>query len=718
MKFILNAAVAFATVLSLSSGPLSAQSNFKAVVIGNTSYEGAPLVNAMNDATLVAQTLEEVGFAVELYHDVTSSQMPSLQERVDGLSDADVSVLYFAGHGLQYQGDNLILTTDTDVTDSASIIENSARLSDIIRRMASGAKGLRLVILDACREDITPGGQSDFSPGFSLTEAPEGEVLIAFSTGSGELAYDGVGGTNSPYTSALANAFLRSNADVYDIFRFVRRSVRSSTGGRQIPWITGSVESEYVFRKETPLPQVQATDASTAPVVTTAGETLSVDAVLWYYLRDSIDPEDFRRFVTSFPDSLFADEAKVRQEELTSGLVQTAELRSPGGDLSPQAIVSELAPTPSPDSEGRRSVLLDQSGSYVMRPSFRTWPLTLPSSTPAGIAATATACDEEAADPFDPQKLSPGLSADTVNVRRALRACGFDLAGDPNNPRLLFQFGRVLDIAGRFEWANAYYSAAVERGYGAAMVNLGYNFRRGRGVERSMENALTLYKEGAELGNVRARTNIGDIYLYGRGVEAQPEEGILWLRLAASLGWPAAVNALGDAYRQGLGAEKDDATALELYRSAAEAGQTTAMANLGVAYLRGNGVEQDVAAGLSWLDRAIELGNGFAPVYSGQFFSKGGGGVAADPARAEELIRLGARRGNRVAYRELARGYLEGAFPGGRDPVEAYRNALFAVEARVRKSEQFRDQAAADLDVETRARIAAEVEAFIRSNGI
>ena len=718
MHSILNVTVAFVVALVVHANPVVAQPTFKAIVVGNTGYDKAPLENALNDATLVAQTLEEVGFSVDLFHNVTSDQLPSLRERVDALADADVSVLYFAGHGLQYKGDNLLVTTDADVTNSDSIIEKSARLSDVIRRMATGSKGLRLVILDACRQDISPGGQSDFSPGFSLTEAPEGEVLIAFSTGSGELAYDGVGGDNSPYTSALANAFLRSNADVYDIFRFVRRSVRSSTGGRQIPWITGSVESEYIFRKDSPLPDIKEAEKSTAPVVTTAGETLSVDSVLWYYLRDSIDPEDFRRFQTSFPDSIFADDAGARETELTDKLIQVAELRAPSGDLSPKSIVSELAPTPSPEDEARRSVLLDQSGSYVMRPSFRTWPLELPTSTPAGIASTATSCDEEAADPFDPQKLSPGLSADTLNVRRALRACAFDLANDPNNPRLLFQFGRVLDVAGRAQWANAYYSAAAEADYSAAMVNLGFNFRRGRGVERSMENAISLYRRGAELGNMRARTNMGDVYLYGRGVDAQPEEGILWFRLAASLGWPAAVNALGDAYRQGLGTAQDQATAIELYRSAAEAGQTTAMANLGVSYLQGRGVEQDVNEGLLWIERAIELGNGFAPVYGGQFFFNGGGGVAANPERAEQLIRLGARRGNRVAYRELARGFLEGKFPGGRDTVKAYRNALFAVRARVRNAEKLRDQAATDLDETTRARISAEVEAFIRSNGI
>lgn len=691
-----------------------------AIVVGNASYASQPLDTPIADADVIGQTLEELGFSVDLYHDVTTAQFPQLLEHIGGrMGAADVSVFYFAGHGLHYQGENLLLPVDTDLSDSQSILANAVRLSDLLEAVTTQGSGLKIVILDACRNEVT--GEGGLQSGFTLVEAPQGELVIAFSTAAGNVAYDSVGGGNSPYAAALTNALLQANSDVYDVFRSVRRAVRSSTGGRQIPWIAGSVEREFIFREGEALPARETREVDAAVVTTFEGTPVTVDDVLWYYLQNSIDPQDFVQFASVFPDSPHSLEAQERKEFLLVQLEQKRATRGDGVGLSPEAVVSEIEPSipvAADDETGRTSILLDQSGSYVMRDTFRIWPLELPESGPLGLAAHATACDEEAADPVDPQKLSPGLSEATVNLRRALRACAYDLAREPENPRLLFQFGRVLEIANRSEWANAYYARAAELGYSAAMVNLGYNFRVGRGVERNPQRALDLTIQAANLGNLRARTNVGTAFQTGTGVEADPEEGILWLRLAASLGWPHAANALGDAYRTGLGVEQDLTEAFALYLSAAGQGQTTAMANLGRAYLDGAGTERDLEAGLEWLEQAIALGNGFAPVYLGQFYLQGGVGIPAQPARAAELFAMATDRGNAQGYRELARGYLEGSFPGGVDPALAYRNALFAQAGQVRGADELAATAAALLSESERAEIEADVNDFISQNGL
>ena len=724
MKSLINAVffIGAATCLWLSgSGSLAAETR-AAIVIGNSDYVGAELSNPRNDAALMAQTLRELGFEVSLYLDVTTAQTPLLTDKItEKLSKADVGVFYFAGHGLQYNGENLLLPVDTDLTSVAGISKSGTPLSLLLRSVMQGGTGIKIIILDACRNPLVKSGDKELKSGFSFVEAPAGEVLIAFSTGAGEVAFDSSGGQNSPYTAALANALQETGSDIYDVFRSVRRAVRAGTGGQQIPWITGSIESDYVFR-----PGVRSVEvaplASTDPgqIKTASGEVLSIDRVLWEYLQSSADPDDFARFSEVFPESPYAEKAKER-EQIQVAEADTARetLTRDGVSLSTDAIAKEVDSTlaDTPERAARTSVLLDQSGSYVMRDSFRTWPLQLP-VTEAGLGSSATACDEEAADPVDPDKLSPGVSESSIDIRRALRACAFNLAKDPENPRLLFQFARVLDIARRHDWANAYYDRAVDLSYSAAMVNRGFNARMGRGQEVDQSLAVTLYRRAASVGNPRARTNLGSAYLKGEGVDKNEEEGVLWLRLAASMGWPHAVNALGDAYRTGSGVEMDSVEAVSLYRSAAEQGQTTAMANLGQAYLEGNGVDKDVPVGLSWLDRSLGLGNGFAPVFSGRFYLKGDGAISADPAKAKTLFEAAIRRGNPAGYMELTKAYDQGQFPEGENLNEAYRNALFAQAGKIKKADELVEKISKKLALADQAAIKAEVDTFLKLNGL
>lgn len=698
----------------------SAQSDVRrAVIVGNSQYPGVPLANPRNDANLLAETLHELGFNVVLYHDVVTRQVPDLLERIDEhLSGADISLFYYAGHGLQYQGENLLLPVDADLTSEEGIALAGTPLTKLLQTVTSDPNGIKIVVLDACRNEILAGENNDLKPGFSFVEAPSGEVVIAFSTSAGETAFDSAGGDNSPYTVALANAFQQFGADIYDVFRRVRGSVRSSTGGQQIPWITGSIETEYIFRANALKLDSPATPGGgLLSVQTESGEIVSVDRVLWEYLRSSANPFDFVQFAEVFPDSTFAKEAT----ELSVALAAEAgnEIQVRGSDLSASSIVQSLDAELSdkPAKKPRTSQLLDQSGSYVMRDSFRTWPLELP-ATQAGLRTMATQCDEESSDPVDPDKLSPGISSGAVNIRRALRACAFDLAEDPNNPRLLFQFARILDIARKHEWANAYYDQAIALQYGAAMVARGFNARRGRGQKRDEALAFQLYKRAAEKGNLRARTNLGNAYLRGGGVEKNLDEGVLWLRLAASMGWPHAVNALGDVYRMGQGVEKNDLEAAALYRSAAEQGQTTAMANLGRAYLTGQGVDKDVNRGLNWLERSMSLGNGYAPVFAGWFYMSGSADIPADPEKARVLFEAATRRGNARGYLELASRYADGKFAGGVDMERAFENALFAKAGRVRKADELIERISGEISDERRGEIQAKVKLFIRQNGL
>ena len=466
-------------------------------------------------------------------------------------------------------------------------------------------------------------------------------MLIAFATSAGEVAYDGTG-INSPYSSALANALQKPNLDVYDTFRTVRGDVRQATGGSQIPWITGSIETKFVFR------QGDAAQAVEAEQVAEAGGGLTIDEVLWSFIKDSQNPEDFERFLKVFPSSKFAAEATEKSRIKVAALTERG-LYINGALVS--ASISAEAPVEASGKAASEEFVFQQAGERAVSETFRVWPSQLP-DTQRGMRVLVTDCDLYAADPNDPQRQVPGVTNGLVNIRDALRACAFSLAADIDNPRLQFQFGRVLDIAGRYKWAEHFYDLAGKQQYSAALVNLGYLARVGAGREVDYDRALDFYLEAAALGNLRARTNVGTAYIRGQGVPKTPEEGILWYRLAASSGWTNAITALGDSYSKGVGVEKDEVEAAKLYAAAADAGQIDAMSNLGRAYVKGAGVEKNPKRGLELMLKATDMGNQYAPLFAARVFLKGDDGVTADPQEGAQPARaLGAARLRRCLSR-------------------------------------------------------------------
>lgn len=673
-----------------------------AIVVGNSDYAFAPLTNPRNDAKLIASTLTELDFDVLLFQDVKKEATKDLKDAIGKhLVGADMAVLYYAGHALQYKGQNLLLPVDVRAKNANELVEDAIQLNDLINIVKDDPVGIKLLILDACRNNPA-AGENGLEEGLAYTESGSGQLLIAFATSAGAVAYDGTG-VNSPYSSALANAMQTPGLDIYETFRTVRGDVRMATTGSQIPWITGSIETKFVFN-------TSGVGAPAQDAAASAGE-VALDEVLWTFIRESSDPSDFDRFVKVFPQSRFAAEAREK------GNVQVAEAASRGlyinGTLVASSVAGELAPVATADDPGNEFVF-QQAGERAVSETFRVWPKTLP-DTQRGMRSLVTECDLYAADPWDPQRAVPGVSIGLVNVRDALRACAFSLAGDLNNPRLQFQLGRVLEVAKRYDWAAHFYALAGDQKYSAALVNLGYMNRMGMGRDVDFDKAFDYFRRGADLGNLRGITDVGSAYIRGEGVPQLPEEGVLWYRLAASSGWANAITALGDSYRRGAGVKEDAAVAVRLYQAAADTGQIDAMSNLGRSYIEGAGVEKDVKRGLDLLMRATDMGNQYAPYHAARAYLSGA--VKKDPARALRLLDLSAQRGFKDAFLQLAKGYHDGAF-GKKNPRMAYFNATLAERFKASKAEELRASIGAKIDAEIRAAVDKEVDLFIEQNGL
>jgi uncharacterized protein len=696
-----------ALVSLIAAGAAQAEKR-AAIVVGNSDYPFAPLTNPHNDARLIANTLTELNFDVLLFYDVKKTAIKDLKDAIHThLTGADMAVFYYAGHALQYDGKNLLLPVDTRTDSAKDVVADAMALNDFVDIVKDDPVGVKLFILDACRNNPA-ANQKGLQQGLAYTEAGSGQVLIAFATSAGEVAYDGTG-INSPYSSALANALQKPDLDVYDTFRTVRGDVRQATGNAQIPWITGSIETRFVFK-----PKGSDADAAGTSAVVEASDGVSIDEILWAFIKDSQDPQDFERFARVFPNSGHAAEA------LAKGKVKVAALTERGLYINGTLVSSSIsadAPVEASGEQASEEFVFQQAGERAVSETFRVWPNKLP-DTDHGMKALVSDCDLYAADPNDPQRQVPGVSNGLVNVRDALRACAFALAADVSNPRLQYQFGRVLEIAGRFGWAEHFYDLAGKQAYSAALVELGYMARIGQGRDVDYKRAFDFYMKAAALGNLRARTNIGTAYIRGQGVPKLPEEGVLWYRLAASSGWANAITALGDSYRLGNGVNQDLPQAAALYKASADTGQIDAMANLGQAYATGAGVKKDMKQGLELLTRATDMGNQYAPFYAAMLYLKGDDNLRADPRRALSLLQLSANRGNEWAYLQLAYAYRDGAFTSGKpDLKKAYFNAYIAQHWGADKADEVKASLAEKLDPATRQKIDQDADLYIRQNG-
>jgi hypothetical protein len=227
--------------------------NRVALVIGNSNYtHNGMLPNADNDAELIAAKLRSVGFRiVRQYTDLDQIQMRSaLKEFMTVAQSADWAVIYYAGHGIEVSGTNYIIPTDANINTLNKVAFEAVPLNLVIEA-TSGARNLRMVIADACREDPFTAVLRAENPsrsvgrGLARVEPPAG-VLVAFAARDGQLAQDG-NGRNSPFAIALAKHLSEPGVEIGLLFRRIRDDVLGATGGQQEPFVYGSLSAEELY---------------------------------------------------------------------------------------------------------------------------------------------------------------------------------------------------------------------------------------------------------------------------------------------------------------------------------------------------------------------------------------------------------------------------------------------------------------------------------------
>jgi WD40 repeat protein len=218
-----------------------------ALVVGNANYQyGNKLNNTLNDANATAAAFKELGFEVIQIKDGTYEEMKkAVYTFGDRIQDVDVSVFYYAGHGLEVDGTNYLVPVDADIQSALDIKLKTIPLSGVLRTMeVTNDEGLNMIILDACRNNPFPTGKRGGS-GLAKVNAPSG-TLIAYATDPGSVASDGTG-QNGLYTGELVKQ-LKISQRIEDVFMNTRNHVETQSKGAQRPWEEARLKGVFYLK--------------------------------------------------------------------------------------------------------------------------------------------------------------------------------------------------------------------------------------------------------------------------------------------------------------------------------------------------------------------------------------------------------------------------------------------------------------------------------------
>jgi hypothetical protein len=302
-----------------AGGPAFAEKRV-ALIIGNSSYDKvARLANPANDAALVADTLKSVGFDdVTLRRDLKIADMRrALRDFVDKSRDADVAVIYYAGHGIEVDGVNYLVPVDAVLERDIDIYDEALSLERVLVSVEPARK-LRLVILDACRDSPftrsmkrTLGARA-IGRGLAKVEPTSPNTLIAFASKAGSTASDG-DGKNSPFTSALVSHVVKPGLDLRRAFGYVRDDVMKNTGNKQEPYVYGSLGGDDV-------PLVAAKPVTTGPQADPqTAVRRDYELALQLGTRDG-----WEAFVSQYPEGFYANLAKGQLKKIAAEQTQVS----------------------------------------------------------------------------------------------------------------------------------------------------------------------------------------------------------------------------------------------------------------------------------------------------------------------------------------------------------------------------------------------------------
>jgi Caspase domain len=311
----------FAAALLLLVSSISALAAGKvALVIGNGDYLNAnKLPNPSNDATDMMAALQELGFTViggtNLNHQAMAAKIGDFE---DASRDADTTLFFYAGHGMQVNGQNFLVPIDAKLERPTSLQFETIDADVVLRSMAGPGK-TAIALLDACRDNplsrsfsrsLGKTRTTAVAQGLATPTIPGGGILIGFATAPGEVAADG-DGHNSPFTAALLKNIKTPGLEIQQLMTRVKGDVYAATKETQEPWHNSSLRTEvFLVAPNAPDPVDQKQSMPGAP---SDADVLSE----WNAIKDSKSASVFDAFIATHADSpVFKALAEDRKKDL------------------------------------------------------------------------------------------------------------------------------------------------------------------------------------------------------------------------------------------------------------------------------------------------------------------------------------------------------------------------------------------------------------------
>ncbi|SDK35101.1 caspase family protein [Aliiruegeria lutimaris] len=345
-------AIRFLCVLSLLIATLSsafAETDRRvALVIGNAGYSHVPLLaNPANDATDIAAALKRLDFDVTLALDADDTAMQRLLRDFAGAArEADLSLVYYAGHGIEVDQTNYLIPVNAELRRDLDVDFEALPL-DLVMQSLVGAGGLKIVLIDACRDNPFAAqlqlakGTRSIGTGLGRVDpiggVRAGGILVGYAAREGTVALDGAG-RNSPYAAALLEYLEEPGLEISQLFRKVRDRVFDLTGGAQEPFTYGALPSGEFFLGEASVQPAVALAPPVSPQVSQLNDELSV-----YSAAEKLGSlRGWALYFDQFPRGRLEKSAIAREEQQLMNVIQSRVFGRYRGASETAALDNEL----------------------------------------------------------------------------------------------------------------------------------------------------------------------------------------------------------------------------------------------------------------------------------------------------------------------------------------------------------------------------------------
>ena len=295
-----------------------------ALVIGNGAYANAPrLANPANDAADIAQSLRRIGFEIVEGRDLDKRSMEQriveFGHRLDG---ASLALFFYAGHGLQVNGQNYLVPIDAKLQRAGDLSFETINVNQVLAQMEAD-KRVNLVFLDACRDNPlarsfarTLGDTRSASVGRGLASIQSAVgTMIAYATQPDNTALDGAG-RNSPFTTALLKHIATPGLEVRSMMTRVRADVLAATRDRQLPWDHSSLIGEVVLSPSAATAAATPPQAAAAPAAPPPPQPSSEAERAWAVTKDTTSRAVLQAFIKRHASTIYGEMASARLKEL------------------------------------------------------------------------------------------------------------------------------------------------------------------------------------------------------------------------------------------------------------------------------------------------------------------------------------------------------------------------------------------------------------------